>query len=256
MANITTARKSGQLGPEVFNIYQDFPMEAAKIVYQGCMTALNAAGNLVDAGDAGALVIAGIADPKPEVPVFDNSSGAAGALVCRVAAGVRAIDSDGSIGQAQVGKPVYVTDNHTVGVADNTAGVARMIAGTLAYWDSVNSKAYVCIGLLVSSDSLLNDVRAIISGPLQIMAAAGAVSVAVRTTTITLVGAGAFTLADGTRIGQRKTINSRAASTGVVTPAHGNGFATVTFSATAQFVELEWDGGKWNIAASVGVAIA
>ena len=85
--------------------------------------------------------------------------------------------------------------------------------------------------------------------------AAGALSVATRTTAINVSGTKAYTLANGTFVGQRKTVYCRtAASTpvGVLTPASvGAGYATLTFGAAAESVELEWDGSAWQL---VGVS--
>lgn len=63
-------------------------------------------------------------------------------------------------------------------------------------------------------------------------------------------GTKAYTLANGTRIGQRKTIFCRAAAStpsGVVTPATPNNFATLTFANANAFAELEWNGSSWDL---------
>ena len=92
-----------------------------------------------------------------------------------------------------------------------------------------------------------------IAGAAEQVAASGALSVVKRTTILNISGTKAYTLADGTVAGQRKTVYCRgAASTpvGVLTPANPHNFATITWNATGMansFVELEWNGTAWDL---------
>lgn len=84
----------------------------------------------------------------------------------------------------------------------------------------------------------------------------GAVSVATRTTRVTSTGVGdALTLANGTYIGQRKTIIMVVdGGSSVITPATPSGFATATLNAVYDWVEMEWTGAAWVPAGFGGTA--
>ncbi len=84
------------------------------------------------------------------------------------------------------------------------------------------------------------------TGNCEELSANGAVSVIKRTSRFTVSGTKAWTLADGVIAGQRKTlfcVSQAATPVGVITPAHGSSFTTVTFgvSSANASVELEWD---------------
>jgi hypothetical protein len=66
---------------------------------------------------------------------------------------------------------------------------------------------------------------------------------------ISVTGTQAYTLADGTYVGQRKTlVCTVAASTpdGSVQPTNLAGFTDITFDAVGETAELIWDGTNWN----------
>lgn len=95
----------------------------------------------------------------------------------------------------------------------------------------------------------------------QNLSGAGAVSLTTRYTRLTSSGIGqAITLADGSFVGQRKTI--RAASghgggnTQVLTPATFADGTTVTFDAVGEVIELEWQTGGWCICSLNGATVA
>ncbi len=76
------------------------------------------------------------------------------------------------------------------------------------------------------------------------ISSSGALSVVVRTSRITVSGTKAYTLADGTIAGQRKTLFCVSAGStphGVVTPAHPKGYTSFEFATANGGVELEWD---------------
>jgi hypothetical protein len=87
----------------------------------------------------------------------------------------------------------------------------------------------------------------------------GALSPAIRTSILSIVGTKGFTLASGTTLGQRKTIFVRAASgtpAGTITPAAANNFDTLEGTAAGQSAELEWNGNSWDLVRAVGVTVA
>jgi hypothetical protein len=91
------------------------------------------------------------------------------------------------------------------------------------------------------------------------IAAAGALSVSKRNSLLAVDGTTAYTLADGTFVGQRKTctvISGANTPLGTITPAHPSGFATVTaLGAKGDSVEFMWTGAAWIITSSQGVTI-
>lgn len=96
--------------------------------------------------------------------------------------------------------------------------------------------------------------------PVQSLSGAGAVNITTAITKFTSTGAGnALTLANGTYVGQRKTIVhfvKGASGTGVLTPATPSGFATATFSNLGTTLTLEWSATGWFIVANGGATIA
>ena len=87
----------------------------------------------------------------------------------------------------------------------------------------------------------------------------GAISVTNYFTTInTDAGGDAFTLADGTQIGQLKLVRLVADGGGdaVITPANLSGGTTVTFGDAGDEAEFIWDGTEWILIKNLGVALA
>jgi len=95
---------------------------------------------------------------------------------------------------------------------------------------------------------------------IETISAAGALSVTKRFSKLNVTGTTAYTLADGTFVGQRKSIICVAgASTpaGTITPAHPTGFATVSaIGAIGDACEFIWDGAAWFLGANAGVTVA
>lgn len=86
----------------------------------------------------------------------------------------------------------------------------------------------------------------------------GALSVSKGTSMISVSGAQAFSLANGTFEGQRKTIMCTAAdNTGTLTPATFTGGTTIAFDAAKDQVVLQWSfSGGWRVVWLVGAAIS
>jgi hypothetical protein len=87
----------------------------------------------------------------------------------------------------------------------------------------------------------------------------GAISVVNYFTTINSdAGGDAFTLADGTQIGQLKKIRlvDDGGGDAVVTPANLAGGTTITFDDAADEVELIWNGTDWVVIYNVGATVA
>jgi hypothetical protein len=87
----------------------------------------------------------------------------------------------------------------------------------------------------------------------------GAMSVAVRDTYLSVDGTKAFSLADGTFVGQLKrgivTVGTNT-PLGTITPTHPTGFATVTaLGGVGDFVEFIWNGTAWRLGAFSGVTL-
>lgn len=87
----------------------------------------------------------------------------------------------------------------------------------------------------------------------------GAISVTNYFTTInTDAGGDAFTLANGTQIGQLKLIRLVAdgGGDGVVTPTSLSGGTTITFNDAGDEAELLWNGTAWVVIKNLGVTVA
>jgi hypothetical protein len=131
MANVTADRLTPRLGDHTLVELPDFPMKAAKTVYEGLMVGLTSGGFLVDAGDGTCAQVIGIADK-----FCDNSAGADGAISCPVRRGAHKFDN--STANPVVQGSMYLTtakaeDNHTVCVA---AGTGVAIKGRLLRLDA------------------------------------------------------------------------------------------------------------------------
>jgi hypothetical protein len=103
-----------------------WPVAAATKIYGGILIALNAAGFLVAAADTAGLRVCGVSDQ-----LADNSAGANGDILCQLRRqGPQnsqfqfANDATNPVTQADLGKIVYVKDDHTVCVA---AGAANLV---------------------------------------------------------------------------------------------------------------------------------
>jgi len=87
----------------------------------------------------------------------------------------------------------------------------------------------------------------------------GAISIALASTKVSVTGTVAYTLADGSYIGQRKYLRCTVAATtpdGTVTPVTFVDGTTITLDAVDEQVILEWHAAGWEIISLVGATFA
>tara|TARA_R110000851_G_scaffold71767_1_gene159482 strand:+ start:1290 stop:1679 length:390 start_codon:yes stop_codon:yes gene_type:complete len=87
----------------------------------------------------------------------------------------------------------------------------------------------------------------------------GAISVALASSKVSVTGTVAYTLADGTYIGQRKFLRCTVAATtpdGTVTPDNFVDGATITLDAVGEQCILEWHAAGWEVISLTGATIA
>jgi hypothetical protein len=145
MAALTRPRNVARLGDQAVLDYLDVPLKANAKVYLGALVVLNA-GYGQQGSTATGLIAAGIAAPDPVVPLVDNTGGADGALVIRVAQGVFPFDNSTAgdqIAQTDAGKICYVVDDHTVAKTDG--GTTRSQAGVIIGLDPAG-RVFVSVG--------------------------------------------------------------------------------------------------------------
>lgn len=122
MTNLTVAREDLWQVGDLLSV----PQAAVKI-YKGSLVAFNTAGYATGAADTSGFTFAGIA-----YETVDNSAGAAGALSIRVKRrGVVELNFTASAVQANVGLPVYMSDDNTVALVATTTNdvlVGRIVA--------------------------------------------------------------------------------------------------------------------------------
>lgn len=115
-----------------------FKVEEATKIFEGALVSVNAAGYLVNATDAANDLFVGVADET-----VDNTSGADGALECKVRiGGVIDVASAATLTIANVGDQVMVSDNQTVDLAANTTN--DVLVGRVVEFVSAN-KARVAL---------------------------------------------------------------------------------------------------------------
>lgn len=251
MAALTAQRKIENLNSGLLLPF-DYPTKATKVFYKGALTALDATGYLVPAGAVAGQRTAGVVDTGQAEKV-DTTGQSDGDTSLKVQAGIFAFKNataGDALTQAQVGKDVFVLDDQTVAKTDG--GGARPVAGQLVKFET--GKMWVAVGI-----RLFHDVANGVAYVAPTTVTSGAIPVASPLTFLSVTGTVAFTLADGTFAGQRKTLRCTvAASTpaGTLTPATPSGFATILFDAVHEETVLEWTGAAWVIALVVGATPA
>lgn len=128
--------------------------------------------------------------------------------------------------------------------------------GELEYF---NGEAWESVGVVGGGDDLLTGLFAPVAQDNIAAAAGGAISITTYTTTInTDAGGDAFTLADGSKVGQLKIIRlvTDGGGDGVVTPANLAGGTTITFNDAGDEVTLIWNGTDWVVIKNVGASVA
>ena len=150
-------------------VYYDFPMAASELVYAGSLVALDAAGNLTSATAATAKTVVGRAEAN-----VDNSSGAIGALTCKVKAGAFKWANSGTdaIAKTEIGEQAYVEDDQTV------AKTGALSAGIIVDFDSdgvwVFSGPAAIGGSVVKSAKVTltaTQIKALATTPIELVAA-------------------------------------------------------------------------------------
>lgn len=231
----------------------DIQQAANKIIYQGGIVAVSA-GFGQPATAALGLIAAGIAFLDPNTGSSDSTGLAAGALTIRVRQGTfRVLNSASTdaIAQADQFKPCYLVDDQTV-AKTNGAGT-RSFAGIIMFVDT--SGVWVFFSAQLSRSQAAGGV----GGEPALLAGAGAVPLAPNVLA-TITGTTAYTLANGTTVGQKVAVTVSSASSGTpagtITPATARGFTSVSaLGATGDFVEFMWTATGWIVLGSNGVTI-
>ncbi len=120
----------------------DFQKESYKVkanvhIYQGTQVSVDATGYLIPASTAAGQVVQGIA-----LEEVDNTGGADGAKTCEVGRGIYALKNHGvsPVGQADMGRKVFVADDETVAVtglpSTIVAGILKRIDGADVFVDN------------------------------------------------------------------------------------------------------------------------
>lgn len=136
----------------------------------------------------------------------------------------------------------------TLGVTGLTSLVNALLSGTLGVTGLASLVNAVLSGTLgVTGTSTLSGL-VVLNQTAQAITGADAVDITSRVTEFTSDGsAQALTLVDGV-VGQRKTvIHVVDGGSGVLTPANGLGYSTITFTTAGESVELEFRTGGWAV---------
>lgn len=113
------------------NRMYSYPVKAATKIYAGSMVAIDADGYAVPAADTAGLALVGRAEEQ-----IDNSSGSSGDLSVLVRRGTFKWAATGMT-IANVGDPVFVLDDQTVGVASGATN--EIFAGTIVEVESATA---------------------------------------------------------------------------------------------------------------------
>lgn len=228
-----------------YDIGGPFPIAASALLYQGALCGFDAAGRVVECTAANGVHVAGVARKQ-----YDNSAGAAAALNTELEYGVHRFNNqtDGNaLVQADVGKPVFLYDDNSVGKFSATAGGCVGVLENL-----VGAKAYVNIQPVDwANASFAHD---FVTEEKENAAA----TVAVGITRYTVAGTDASALPAGRYIGQRKRAMCIAASATpvlTITPAAVLGFVAVVMDAASEFVDFRWNGTAWTLVGIGGATV-
>lgn len=110
----------------------DLGVAAAKKIFKGALTAIDASGYATPGATATTLIGAGRAEAT-----VDNSSGSAADLTVQVRKGIFKYDNSAAADEitiAEIGDDCYIVDDQTVAKTDGTA--SRSVAGTVFQIDS------------------------------------------------------------------------------------------------------------------------
>ncbi|HVZ89630.1 MAG TPA: hypothetical protein VHG72_21895 [Polyangia bacterium] len=257
MSALTAPRDTQAKGVDkvIFNQLDGKQLTNTKI-YNGAIVVKDPTTGYCEPGVTGlGLIVMGIADLDPALPVSDSTGIASGTLTPRIAQGVAHVNNSTSgdlITQADVYKPCYLVDDNTV-AKTNGAGT-RSVAGLIMEVDATG--VWVSFG---SQIPLTPEQIAVGSEP-ALAAGAGALPLA-RNILATVTGTTAYTLANGTYVGQRVGVTASSASSGTpnatITPTTARGFTSVSaLGATGDFAEFIWTATGWMLGATQGVTIS
>jgi len=225
-----------------------YKVKGSTHIYAGALCATDSNGYLVPASATSGLTVVGRADEEV------NNTGSSGDKSFRVQQGLfKWANSSGSaVTQALVGKVCYVEDDQTVGLSESNsivAGIVVEIDADLGIWVAT---FWGMNGTAVAAGYPSN-------GAIETVTV-GALDPAKRTTLLSVTGTKAYTLADGSVEGQRKSvICTVAASTpaGTLTPATFANGTSIAFDAVNDSVELEWHAsGGWRVVALSAVTVS
>lgn len=212
------------------------PVAAGAKIYTGAALARNAAGYAVPADTTPGLKALGRAEHA-----VDNTNGEDGDESVLVGKGVFGYVDAAGFTDADLNNPVFFLDDQTVedaATGGEPAGILVAIDGSIAYVDQTGAPpAYE-------------------NQEAEAIAAPGALSAHIRLSTLAVDGTDAFTLPDGKRDGELKSIvciEAENVPAGTVTPASLEGFSTILFDAVGESVTLRWrqaldsGNGNWEV---------
>lgn len=254
MTALAAARNTPKLGPgEVILSMVDVPLKALTVVYQGGIVVLGSDGYGVAATATTGLKACGILNSEKSAAPSLTGGAANGDVIARVAQGVFRFANGDTIAQVNVGEVCYLVDDQTVAKVDGSG--ARSPAGIIVGVDS--SGVFVSMSLQLSR-AIAAAANVSGEGAVERNLASGALSVVKRSSTLAVSGTVAYTLANGVRLNQRKTIHCETAGAtphGVLTPATPVGFSTLDFTTARGGAELEWNGAGWVIVVISGTVV-
>jgi hypothetical protein len=221
-----------------------FPVAASALLYKGALCGFDSAGRVVECTAANGVHAAGASRKQN-----DNSSGAAAAFNVELEYGPQRFTNHATetLVQADVGKPVFLYDDNTVGKFTATAGgcvgILEEIRGAFVY---VDIQPTDWANHHFDHDWVTEEKNN------------AAMTVAVGITRFTVAGTDASALPAGRYIGQRKRAMVIAASATPVltcTPAAVVGHVAVVMDAASEWVEWRWTGAAWAVIGIGGATV-
>lgn len=235
---VTPSKTTGLMGR--------YKVNGGSKIFQGSLVALDTDGYARPGVDTASFVCAGRAREQ-----VDNSGGADGDKSVDVEQGVFKWKNSGgnAVAQAHIGRVCYVEDDETVKSAVGNG----VIAGIVVAIDSDGVWVATFSGMTGAAITGYPS-----NGAIETVTT-GALDPAKRTSLVSIDGTKAYTLANGTIEGQRKTLRVIAATNtpdGTLTPATFADGASIDLDAVNECVELEYHAtGGWRVVFIVGATI-